>query len=63
MFAWARPLRGATASAPNQGGCATRSAQTVLAQEVDSELQLCRAQGEGKAALKKEPCTRRVVCQ
>ncbi len=50
MFAWARPLRGATASAPNQGGCATRSAQTVLAQEVDSELQLCRAQGEGKAA-------------
>jgi len=48
IFARARPLLGSFVSAPNQDGCATRSAQTVLAEGVDSVLRLCRAQGEEK---------------
>ena len=44
------PVRGpsgASASAPNHGGCATRSGQTVLAKDVDSGLRLRRAQRDG----------------
>ena len=51
IFARARPQGGPSASAPNQDGCATRSevqshlsAQTVLAEGVDSVLRLRRAQ-------------------
>ncbi len=47
MFAPARPpasagagSSGASAFAPNQDGCATRFAQTVLARVVDSVLRL-----------------------
>ena len=55
-FVPTRPQGGPSASAPNQDGCATRSevqshlsAQTVLAQGVDSVLRLRRAQrGEEK---------------
>ena len=45
MFARARPLWGPSASAPNQNGCATRFAQTVLARIVDSGLRFRRTQG------------------
>ena len=48
IFARARSLRDASASAPNQDGSGTRSAQTALAKEVDSGWRLRRAQGGQK---------------
>jgi len=44
IFARARPLWGPWSTTPNQDGCATRSAQTVLAEGVDSGQRPSRAQ-------------------